>query len=921
VPKHDGGVRMCINYHPLNAILFLDAYPLPRIDDMLRRVAGHKFYSTFDLASGYWQIPLREQDKCKTAFYAPSGFYEFNVMPFGIATGPGTFQRLVDDMLQGMLHVNAEGYIDDIIIFSDTLDQHVIDVRQLFVRLQEYGLSLKRNKCRLWARTPRYVGHVVSEAGVSPDPNKIAAIKEYPTPTCPEDVRAFVGFAGYYRSHIHRFAHIAAPLYVLLKKDTPWRWTDVEERGFQQLKDSLMSHPVLVKVMPDVPFMIDTDASFQGIAAILSQDHGVIEFASRSLNAAEKRYFPTELEYLALVWALQRFHVYVHGHKFTARVDHEAIVKIHNRPKPEKYTGANGRIERWIIEVSRYQPWMTVVQRKGKLHINVDVLSRYPRKTTDPSLEDTMPENGLVMMVQTRQDTSRLPTLDDVIDSDSDDSQDEYEAAPPITNLDAPHISGTEPNNAFPGKHVMDWNDIDDPLQMWKRLVQATAEDETLSAISEYITNNSPPEDEKLAKYVRSEACVCELREGLLLRHTPSGIRVMVPAAMRQEVVTLMHATPIGGHLGITKTQHRVSDRFIWPRMWEDIAQIVAVCPTCQLNKRARPTQVGFLRSLPITLRPMTTIGMDIVVFRRYKTIRGYLAVLVITEYCTRFVDTYPLTSESAEEIATCVLSYICRHGAPKNILSDRGKQFLGNVFKVITTVFNIHKVNTSPYHPQTDGLTERFNQTMEQMLRSYASDFPLDWDLWLPLVKFAYNTSYHESIKMSPYEALYGFKAAYPYEAILTTVLPEYVLQDWNSTQHDRMGEIKRRLAALWYTANQNLSIAQQNQAKHYNEGRSEVVYAVGDKVLLNVSKTNLKRSYRKLRYDWHGPYKVVEVKSEVLYQIEPCADGVNSQLVASPIHISRLKSFKELPEKFREGDQEVNAYDEDFYVEVNQE
>ena len=932
VPKSDGTLRFCINFTPLNSITYLDSYPLPRIDDIFARIKNARVFTTLDLASGYWQVPMREEDKAKTAFATPNGLFEFEVMPFGLCNAPATFQRMIDNVLKDCLNKFAAGYIDDILIYSNSMEEHVQHVVYVLERLQQGGLSLKAGKCHFGAKKVKFLGHQISGEGITTDGEKIKAVREFPIPTQPSNVLSFLGLAGYYRRFIPNFAAIAAPLYNLTKADTPWRWETAEQSSFAMLKDALTTAPILVAPNYDEPFIIETDASCVGIGAVISQSHGVIEYASRSLLPAEKRYFTTELEYLAVVWALQKFHHYVYGARCELRTDHQAIARVHNRTKPAKLTGANGRIERWIMEVERYRPYLTIVARKGSANSNADALSRNPlpqsSSDTHPHTkphDDDDPDSGYVQIAFVGH-----PTLAEALgeedeeppEASSDEEVEEelnLEIPPPIP--DPQLMPNDDQESADQPPVVVQRNAVrrdTEAADLWLRLQEHTDEDKYLAPIKRYLTDSTLPEDKKEAQSILLDSTAFNVHDGVLFRMTQDGPRIAVPACMRIDVITLSHATPIGGHLGVHKTQRRIAERFYWPGMWNQIAQAVASCHVCQLNKRRYTRIPGLLQTIPAAHQPFHTIAMDIIVLRRYKTTRGYLAVLVIGDYCTRFVELYPLLSEDADEVATCLLAYLCRYGAASNLLTDRGKNFMGHVIQAINAIFGIHKLNTSPYHPQCDGLIERINQVVELILRAYVAAHPLTWDLWLNLVKFAYNTSYQESIKTSPFEALYGFRATYPYEAALMSVIPPDLQAQWSRIQRDNFIEMKRELSNAWSAIQDNLHEAHRRQADQYNTHHAAIEFNLGDNVLLNI--TPAKKKFKKLTFDWHGPYYIIAKLSPLVYKLAPAAPGVNSNIVQSPISISRLKPYHLLPATLREEIEAANiavdAYDEDLML-----
>ena len=306
VRKKDGTSRFCVDYRKVNSVTRKDAYPLPRINDVLDTLAGSKLFSTLDLISGYWQVGLHQDDKEKTAFCTSEGLYEFNVMPFGLCNGPATFQRLMDLLLAGIQWNSCLVYLDDIIVLGKTLDDHLKHLAQVFQRLREANLKLQIKKCNLCKQSVQFLGHVVSSEGIAADPAKIEKVVNWPVPTNKSEVQQFLGLVSYYRRFIRDCAHVAKPLYQLTEHSKPFAWTAECGEAFSTLKKHLSTPPVLV--FPDFAreFILDTDASNQGIGAVLSQiqsdgQEQVVAYASRLLSKTERRYSVTRKELLAVV--------------------------------------------------------------------------------------------------------------------------------------------------------------------------------------------------------------------------------------------------------------------------------------------------------------------------------------------------------------------------------------------------------------------------------------------------------------------------------------------------------------------------------------------------------------------------------------------------------------------------------------------
>ena len=375
VRKPDGSNRFCIDFRLFNRITVFDAEPLPNPDEIFANMSGSKFFSKLDLSKGYWQIPLSHDAKEKTAFRSPSGLYQFRVMPFWLVNAPATFSRVMRVLLRGMPHVH--NYLDDVLVHTSTWEEHLQVLHEVFARLRSAGLTARPSKCQIGCRQVEFLGHVVQEAKLKPQQDKVEKILTAPRPETKKEMRSFIGLASYYRKFIPAFASIAAPLTNLTKNRKPNKltWGEQEEEAFQKLKTCLSSAPILS--LPDLgkPFILRTDASATGVGAVLLQecddDKFPIAYASRKLLPREQAYSTVERECLALVWGISKFQVFLEGTEFTIETDHRPLIYL-NQAKC-----TNSRVMRWALSLQPFRYRIEAI--RGSENVGADFLSRIAR--------------------------------------------------------------------------------------------------------------------------------------------------------------------------------------------------------------------------------------------------------------------------------------------------------------------------------------------------------------------------------------------------------------------------------------------------------------------------------------------------------------------------------------------------------------
>jgi hypothetical protein len=422
-PGEEAQFRLCIDFRTLNNITKTDFFPLPYLEDTIDRLAGASLFSTMDLASGYFQIPLHPDDQEKTAFSTFDNHYEFKRMPMGLKNAPATWQRFMNHIFANLSYKECLLYLDDVIVFSsDNIEEHLNRLRHVFEKMRESNLKFKPTKCHFLKKEVEYLGHIVTQEGYKPNPNKIEIVKNYPQPKKAKDIRAFLGLAGFYRKFVPNFSKISQPLTELTKNNVVFKWTELQQQAFEVLKHALVTPPILKYPCLNKEFILNTDASGTAIGAILTQKYDGIEhpvcYASRTLNPAERRYSTIERELLAVVWAVKKYRIYLTGVHFTIVTDHRPLKYLLTIKDP------SSRLAKWAMFLMEYS--FTIEYKPGRMHTNVDTLSRIKTEEEHESkviatIQHEIQERPAISVIWSKPELAELQRKDaelrDIIDN------------------------------------------------------------------------------------------------------------------------------------------------------------------------------------------------------------------------------------------------------------------------------------------------------------------------------------------------------------------------------------------------------------------------------------------------------------------------------------------------------------------------
>ena len=834
-----------------------DSHPLHHICETLESLAGAAHFLTFDMNSGFWQVPMDEESKQYTAFTLGSmGLYECESMPFGLCNAPPTFQRLMQNCLGELNLTYCLIYLDDVIVFSDMPEEHLQRMRVVFDHLCEHGLKLKPSKCEVFKSKINYLAHHVSWKGVLPSKKNLESIAQCPPPDTYTKVKSFVGLVGHYRCFIKGFAKIAAPLYDLTSgdnKDKKSEHVDLSPKAreaFNRLKAACLQAPILSFPDFNKPFLLETDASGRGLGAVPSQKQAdgryhPIAYASCVMNETEQRYHSNKQEFLALKWAVtEQFHEYLSPY---GKNRNEFVVCTDNNPLTYIFSSANldAAGQQWVARLTSYN--FSLEYQKGKDNTVADFLSKMNERLPEEEVQEYLNQilypgvkavlNNAIMPIEEHAEQGVRPTPDCQGDSQG------------VTVEARPARLATT--------NVTDWK-------------QEQKEDPVLYQVAKHL--RAPREIFKVALHKvldkKATATYVKAKEQLLIKNSllyQKTWQGQVDEIVFQFVVPQRHrGTALDGchqevaHQGQCRSAALMQECFWWPGMTRDLRNHIKKCSHCRKYEAAPPV---------VPMKPLACSGPGELLHVDFTSIEETMPlkedpvicnVLVLQDHFSKYVVTYVVKDQTAHTAAeTLRIGYFGLFSAPAYLVSDQGKAFTGHVITHLCELYGVQKLRTSPYHAQTNGQVEHMNRTIIRKIGKLEEDRKAYWSEHLLELLMAYNATCSAVTGFSPYYLLFGRRPRIPVNYLFPTLCDS----PHQTKMEVSVAAMQKRLKEAFTVARHLTSEEVARQCRYYVRKAGAVALQPGDIVMVCTDGFVGKRKVKDL---WEDGGFIVESQLE---------------------------------------------------------
>ena len=756
VHKKDGGLQFCIDFCRLNSRTKKDAYLLPQMQETMESMVGARFFSIMDLKSGFWQVKMAKDSQQYTAFTVGSmGVYEFLRMPYGLCNASATFQRLMQNCLRELNLTYALIYLDDVIVFSRTEEEHFHCLWVLFSRFLEHGLKLKPSKCHFLQDKITFLGHEISADGMRPGTANLKVIAEMAPPKTYTEIRHFTGMTGFFRQFIKGYSKIAKPLNDLLEGEASKLKNEELElmpealQAFEDLKKKCMTAPILVFADFKKPFRLETDASGEGLGAVLLQEsddrqYHPVAYASLELKGGEPKYHSSKLEFLALKWAVtEQFREYLQYQPFTVQTDSNLLTYILMTPNLD----ALGH--HWVAVLAGYN--MKLEYLKGSHNNIADTLSRLPlEKLNEEAVAELL--DFACTSHKPRAETADINVL-------GESERVDQEVIVRYTQIMKQYKN-------FRNLANRDW-------------VEAQSRDLVIPAIINWIKR--PRGDKRtLAEYLTGVASEYEkhfyaahqkeftVQDNLLYLHaTPTNSQdtapvFVVPTNDRQAAINGCHRS--ARHQGRDHTLSLMKECFWWPEMSQALLKAVANCRRCiQYEAKGQlPPMQPIICTEPMELVHIDYVGMEVTIATNKKPVVKH--VLVVVDHFTRYVQIFITKNHMARTTAQVLYNnYFSIFSFPQRLMSDQGTEFCGKVIAAMCSLLGVEKIQTTPYHPQTNGSAERVHQMLQRMIGKLDLEKRKKWPAHIGLIIIGYNSTRSLVTGYSLYYLMFRRRPGYP--------------------------------------------------------------------------------------------------------------------------------------------------------------
>lgn len=873
VRKPGKDIRPCVGYHrTLNPITTTIPYPPPRMEDFLDWANGAVYMFSGDLCSGYHQLLIHPDSRSKLAFFTPFGKFRYRALPMGLKNSQAYFQHGMEETFIDIFWVIVCAYIDDLMARSATIQGFLLHLQTVFNRLRDKQLFLKIGKCQVLPEKVACLGYLITPDGLTVDPDKVSKVTNTRDPTDKDEIRAFTGLTNFYRDFVKNYSKIMLPITSLLGKDVTFEWKDKQIEAFQTIKEKITSPPILIPPKLDKPYIVKVDASAYAVGATLAQldennKERPIRFFSKTLLDAETRYPAHEREALAIIKAFKHFRTYLHnGQKITVYTDNAAVKSLF---LPNNQLEPSARVLRWITYMQDFD--YNIIHRPGKKNLDNDALSRTPIAMTMTTRSQNR-KNKAVPATESQKTTTDISGDTSAVQN------------PPGEISKQENQEDTVKEKAISS---------DQSTYTPRDIKQLQREDSECNRYIEYLEKKSLPTDPFLATQTVNACNQMQLDDGILY-HTwwpqrnnqrqETRLQLVIPTTLKSEILQHYHDSLLGGHMGFNKTYERIQRNYYWINLYKDTKNYIKSCPDCQLAKADKEKQLGLLQPI-IPDRIMQQWCMD-VHGPLPLTENNNQYIVMFVERFTGWPEAVAVPHQQSSLIAELITKeIICRHGSFEVLTSDKANNLVKseNISKICKE-FNIQTRHTTAYHPAANGQVERFFQTLDQILKKYISKHQRDWDIYLPYALAAIRFSINDARQESPAYLLYGRDPSLPID--LELPLPRIEREKLDSSLHHE--QIITQIQETCQVVKDNLTKAREKAKQNFDAKHRPNDLKIGDLVLMTKPETEPGKS-KKLDFNWKGPYRVIQVKSET---------NVTVSLLANPqkvqdIHVSRLKKY----------------------------